>query len=466
MAAQRNVYADMLLMHFYRWLRCGSASKLHDPCLFKLIHGMMRKVFFQLLAEFRRLGAKVIYATFNKIIVGTNKHSVPNATAYVDYVLRSVKKQQLFAWLELQPTVYWDYLLWMDPANYGGILCLPEASSDPTADNNASAAPSVEMQWNIGDFLPPRVQQHFQVFVAEFIYRLHKALVEIRERDEGSSETSDAVDGGKSSPLAPFTRELIASNFSPRLFKIIPDLLRQGTTTTTTTSTAKVLGNSASEGGSRSSEDDLQNAQAMKRHANFLAMNCGSEMPALEFIKDLSVVLQLENSCRKETAQLRRNLLTLIQVREFSDRSQYVNPCISVKLTDVICQYCNFCRDLDLSRDPDLVASAEGRWSCAICRHEYPQDALEAQLVSVVQRQVLAFQLQDLKCVKCGLVKAENMTEYCKCSGAFTTLQPRAEFAARLQVYHKVAVFYKLAYLEQVLKWMEPLLPVPSLPVV
>ena len=37
----------------------------------------------QLLAEFTRMGAKVVFATFNRIIIATNKSSLEDAQTYV-----------------------------------------------------------------------------------------------------------------------------------------------------------------------------------------------------------------------------------------------------------------------------------------------------------------------------------------------------------------------------------------------
>jgi DNA polymerase epsilon subunit 1 len=38
----RNPYADLLLVHFYRWM-CSPQSGLFEPALHKLIHGIMKK---------------------------------------------------------------------------------------------------------------------------------------------------------------------------------------------------------------------------------------------------------------------------------------------------------------------------------------------------------------------------------------------------------------------------------------
>ena len=50
----------------FRWLTDQSAL-LYDPALKKLIHTTTRKVFAQLLNEFRRLGAVVIYGDLRRI---------------------------------------------------------------------------------------------------------------------------------------------------------------------------------------------------------------------------------------------------------------------------------------------------------------------------------------------------------------------------------------------------------------
>lgn len=36
--------------------------------LHRLIHNLMKKVFWQLIAEFKKLGSKIIFANFNKVI--------------------------------------------------------------------------------------------------------------------------------------------------------------------------------------------------------------------------------------------------------------------------------------------------------------------------------------------------------------------------------------------------------------
>jgi DNA polymerase epsilon subunit 1 len=59
--SKKDKLAQMMLEHLYRWLT-SSSSRLHDPSLYLMVHGMMRKVFMQLIAEFRKMGSTVVYA--------------------------------------------------------------------------------------------------------------------------------------------------------------------------------------------------------------------------------------------------------------------------------------------------------------------------------------------------------------------------------------------------------------------
>ena len=51
----------------------------------------MKKLFMQLIAEFKRLGAVVVHADFNRIIINTKKRSLADAVAYVDYVTNTIR---------------------------------------------------------------------------------------------------------------------------------------------------------------------------------------------------------------------------------------------------------------------------------------------------------------------------------------------------------------------------------------
>lgn len=92
---ERNVFADFQILHFYRWIR-SSTSLLYDPALRRNLNNLMQKIFLQIVAEFQRLNAKIIYADFNRIILSSGKKSVVDAISYVEYVVQSIRNKELF----------------------------------------------------------------------------------------------------------------------------------------------------------------------------------------------------------------------------------------------------------------------------------------------------------------------------------------------------------------------------------
>ena len=53
----------------------------------------MQKVFALLLAEFRKLGATIIFANFSKVIIDTGKFDLSAAKAYCDSLLKTLQNR-------------------------------------------------------------------------------------------------------------------------------------------------------------------------------------------------------------------------------------------------------------------------------------------------------------------------------------------------------------------------------------
>lgn len=66
-------------------------------------------------------------------------------------------------------------------------------------------------------------------------------------------------------------------------------------------------------------------------------------------------VLSLDANIVNQVNKLKRDLLRLVDVGEFSEDAQFRDPCNSYILPEVICHQCNFCRDLDLCKDPSVA---------------------------------------------------------------------------------------------------------------
>ena len=55
--------------------------------------------------------------------------------AYVDYVTSTIRGKELFHSIDMKMTQSWDFLLWCDPSNYGGIRCLTPKDDDTEKTN-------------------------------------------------------------------------------------------------------------------------------------------------------------------------------------------------------------------------------------------------------------------------------------------------------------------------------------------
>ena len=121
--------------------------------------------------------------------------------------------------------------------------------------------------------------------------------------------------------------------------------------------------------------------------------------------------------------------MKFINVREFAKEAEFINPCLSYVLHDVMCTFCSSTRDMDLLRDPDMMGDD---WLCNHCKKQYHKPSIESTLVEILQKKTLSFQMQDLVCEKCKQVKLENMSDICSnCSGKFTNKVSESDFKKR-----------------------------------
>ncbi|XP_077998858.1 DNA polymerase epsilon catalytic subunit A-like [Glandiceps talaboti] len=448
-----NVFADYQIMQFYRWLRSPGAL-LYDPALRRTMHNLMQKLFLQLVAEFKRLGSTIVYANFNRIIICTKKRRIVDALAYVEYITNSIKSRELFHSIDITFQQCWEHLMWLDPANYGGIKGkLPESEmddekedeteTDMTEENDTEEESEVEMNWNIMHYLPQAgaCQTNFNMIVAGYILAVYQHSVEEQRRHtpgntpirrRGNSQTQKVVDTGTTPSTVSFAQDLVSGELSQRLFGITVKILK------------KVSGNQSNHGNAA--------AEFPRLPGSHLPLS----NPALEFIKAVCKVLALDSNITIQVTKLKRDLLKLIGVGEFAEESTWVDPCLSYVLPEVICKVCNHCRDLDLCRDPLLVQDENtvAVWQCIQCNSEYDVSGIERGLIEAVQRLSMAYTLQDLTCKKCTMIKARNMPLHCECAGDMDVTMSVGVFAERMKVFRNIAEHYKMHCLEETVTWI------------
>ncbi|EHA8586834.1 hypothetical protein COCNU_scaffold001050G000020 [Cocos nucifera] len=434
--ASGNVFADAILQHLYRWL-CSPLSKLHDPALHRVLHKVMKKLFALLLAEFRKLGATIIFANFSKIVIDTGKIDLSAAHAYCDCLLKTLQTRDLFEWIELEPLHFWHSLLFMDQYNYGGILAKSTTLSH-TDNLEDEAEVDIVSSWNIAEYLPKITQDHFVLIVSEFLYIPWKHLKEqvatrATMRDDNSCTQSITITAAEALEVCvtEYLKDQISNYFTEKLLRIVRDTLHHFK------GRNKIDKNEpAYHGLSQSTDSQVHKGDA-----------------ALEFIKHVCAVLALDQNVQHDILRMRKNLLKLVHVKEFAPEAQFHDPSPSFILPNVICSYCNDCRDLDLCRDSAL---SDTEWRCSVpqCGQSYNREQMENSLLQIVRQREKLYHLQDLVCLRCRQVKAAHLAEQCVCGGSFRCKEDSFEFLRKMQVFLNIAANQKFQLLDDCTSWI------------
>ncbi|KAF2466844.1 DNA polymeras-like protein epsilon [Lindgomyces ingoldianus] len=430
--AERGDYmADVMVQHLVRWV--GSpGSFLYDWSLHYYVQMMSRKALQQLMADFKRVGSHIVFAGPNRLLLQTSKAEVGNAYAYSHYILKTIQAKPLFQFLDLEIKEYWDYLVWYDEFNYGGKGCQKVVEVENQTLDNIRC-------WQFAQFLPPNLQPVFHDWVIKFIELMH------------ARKRPGAVDGSTPRltqiPLRPLTvdpteaTQILPKSFTKPLLKQISSLLRRQHNELLHPDLAS----------------DYIFPQLPGSHLNLTN-------PVLQLVKSIMQVLSLDRAITLEARLLRKELLNLFDIREFSADASFANPSAALYVRGVICEECTSSRDLDLCRDSALLPASlpnpsdlsSGlplpKWKCDNCNSAYDKLRIEEELISEVQKLVLEWCTQDLKCGKCARLRSNEFMEHCSCSGEWVGTRNRTEVRRALEVYGNVAGFYQLRMLEAVVQ--------------
>ncbi|KAK9238698.1 hypothetical protein V1525DRAFT_431564 [Lipomyces kononenkoae] len=422
-AIKENQNADIMVNNFVYWVS-SAESFLYDPVLQYHVRNLSRKAFLQLLAEFRRVGSRIVFADQNRVVIGTGKMNVGTAYAYAQYIVKSIRAKPLFNFLDIEIIQYWDYLLWMDDVNYGGFAC-----KTVTDDNMHEYY--LRMCWHIKTFLPNMLQNEFSLWVEEFMEHMHSAkTAQVGSTPSGTPRLTQLRQSKKGED--DYFGKGVITGMKKGLHRRIQQLVR------------------------RQTEASMNPVAAAEFEFPELA---GSHLQltnaSLELVKWLCAVFGLAPDLNLEVRMMRRDLLGLFEVREFSDASVFKNPSTSLKIWQ-ICRSCKFECDLDFCRDESLMPAADEAekyrlWNCKQCGQEYDRLAIEEQMISNVQTLVTKYQTQDLRCSKCKQVRADNLSEHCTCSGAWELTMSGEDIRKKFDVYKRIGRFYGLRMLDDLM---------------
>ncbi|KAI9724617.1 MAG: DNA polymerase epsilon catalytic subunit [Chrysothrix sp. TS-e1954] len=415
-ACNGNKMADMMVSHLVRWIS-GPDSHLYDRALHYYVQIMAKKAFQQLMTDCRRVGSHVVFASQTRLLLQTTKAEVGNAYAYSEYILKTIKAKPLFLFLDLEVTEYWDYLVWFDAFNYGGQGCTKVVEAE---NQNLDCI----MHWHLQAFLPRSLQSTFNDWIVAFINIMHerkhpKVLVDGTPRRTQLPLQNQDLDDQNPNAVT----KILEAELSTPLKKQITQLVRR-------------------------QRAEMLHPELASDHVfpilpgSYLPLEDSD--PVLELVKSLMQVLSLDRSIALEVRMLRKELLAMFEIREFSEKGRFKNPSASLIVRQVVCNDCNLVRDIDLCRDEDNHATDESeqesgvRWRCLGCEAFYPEVAIQERLVADVEALTLAWTTQDLKCSKCARLRVNDFMEHCACAGSWVGTMNEIEVRESLKTYQRV----------------------------
>ncbi|KAL3782437.1 hypothetical protein HJC23_006010 [Cyclotella cryptica] len=447
-----NLTADDLLHDAYRLVSSPDAL-LNDPALHRVVHSLMKTTFLRLLGELQRLGSTIISADFHKVVISTNKNNIYDAKEYIEFVISTIHKRaggesgtnhtaEGLARISLRPNNFYTHYLFLDQNNYGAIHFEQREIEDEDENEmtqlfnsvggeagTQSTVPTVVCGWNIMHYLPDNLaQDYFRTIIGRFskdVYR-KQLQIELNEKSKMTSVSPMSVamknDEEESTFLSPqeqllnYKKKMISKHFANYLTRVVGELLEDGGST----------------------------EMFPKLPGSYLNLTD----PALEFVKNVLVVLDLDPDVKQEVIYLKKSLFAQIGVQEYSEVTQWKNPAASFMLRDVYCSECHECRDVDLCViSPDDEETATRQWLCGGCSNPYNVDQIERNLVEIVQKKCTRYQLQDLRCTKTQQVAVKAMSRTSECSAALKLDIPRSDFLGQITILRNLANFYKLDWL-------------------
>lgn len=103
-------------------------------------------------------------------------------------------------------------------------------------------------------------------------------------------------------------------------------------------------------------------------------------------------------------------------VGEFLNSSTYIEPSLELILPQATCEHCQTSRNLDICKE--YKEDRKG-WVCNECDTCFNSAYIEKKLIDLVNARLIAFQIQDVECTKCKLIKNTLLGSLCSCTGRF-----------------------------------------------
>ncbi|CEL95962.1 unnamed protein product [Vitrella brassicaformis CCMP3155] len=445
--------ANFFLMQLHRWLSTPQ-SAFHDPALQRKVADYERKLFSLLLGHIRRVtDVSLVYGDLDELILCTGRIDPQESGKVVESLTNQLALKKMFRSLNLSaPDEAYVALLWLDRSNWTGIL------ADTDDDGRIVLQTSAISEWQMACFLPDALSGAFIKHCAEFLFKSVEETTRIYNSkiDQGGDAAMSSGGRAGSSSLneqlreaqAAFMKEMI-DGWHGRLLRFVGDIEKNRIDCIRR---AQEAPDDEFCDASDEDEDDEEFASLETRRQRKIQKETQrwelpvrpADLPAgshhrhhgsslqLLFIRYLMKVFSQDTLVADEVTALRRDLLSLVKVKEFSPEGEWRPPCKSLVLRDIECSHCHRVCDMDLTTD---------EWACPAeeCHADYEPEYIESRLVQEIEERVQHFQNQEVLCRKCRQVQLPRLPRTCHCAGAFVGRIDVAEIREFLESVRYVA---------------------------
>uniref|UniRef100_A0A8R1IBF3 DNA polymerase epsilon catalytic subunit n=1 Tax=Caenorhabditis japonica TaxID=281687 RepID=A0A8R1IBF3_CAEJA len=400
-AHQGNARADEIVITVSRWLNTRSAL-LFDSSLTRSISVLERKLVLLLCAECERIGAKVVHATAQKLVLNTGKATSVEAKAFTEMLIQSLSSNVVFAALHITPVKFFDTMLWMDAYNYTGVRVkdknedVEEGEDVQNMDTENKANDDQELEtivkWKIAEEMPEdgNIREEFLQMVSAYVVM----FLETNQCMKFDAEMAQT-----------FRADCISQKISHRLYRVVNKLVH---------------------GSAESAHCAVYLVNATCR-----ALSCDSSSQlAIEGVRD-------------NARRLLHNTVVEADLTPLQVTTLYVS--------NVFCGNCSQSSNIFLSSTDEIL-------TCSTCRSKLNYDEIDMMICDRLNQLLTAYQIQDHQCEKCKSVRHDNLPMYCTCCSPFTPQITSKQLALEAKTVETVSTIRNFALSLELATWIMKML--------
>jgi len=417
--SSNSLVADEVLHHIYQIISSHD-NAFHDAALHRVLHSLMKSTFMCLLGELQRLGCTIVHASFQKITVATNKICLEDAEEHINFIIKTIQggsnleHTEALSRISLKPRQFHSHFVFLDEYNFGTlqldrVLASEVANMDDSiavqdhSNQGAVVVPSVVTAWSMMHYLGSEMaQEYYRAIMGRFSTEPYRKQIELIPR--GGLMLAGA--GEAHAELVSFKKELISNQFASYLTRAVGEIIR----------------------------DYMNEGEA-------------GDNPAISFISSVLAVFELDQDIESEVQALKRSLLSQVGVAEYSVK--WENPCPIFMLPDVFCEECTESRDVNLCFAPPGHDEVGTHWICEDCGAPYNTNVIAERLLDVLNRKVVRYQLQDIRCSKTNRISPRSLVALSDCAAPLKTDISRSSIESDIQLLLDLAHLHELDTLHQ-----------------